>query len=110
MNTFNKRASIAAIVAVSAAIFLSASAFMPDKRATVRYQYNNATSEGIGSSANWTQVNPNEEPAECQGEEIPCTVTFDDTEYANMDAFLAANPTLDAILASGDVSSLKNEP
>ncbi|MDQ7950133.1 MAG: DUF6520 family protein [Pedobacter sp.] len=72
------------------------------KKTTLMFQYQDADDDRINDEAAWEDVTS--EPAESCGEgsTLPCIVSFDTTEYADLAAYLAAHPTVDDILLDED--------
>lgn len=69
------------------------SAFTEEKSAALRYQYTGTSYADTTDPSKWVDISNNPVPSECDGESIPCTIEFQDTQYANMSAYLAVHNT-----------------
>ncbi|MCX2584335.1 hypothetical protein [Pedobacter sp. MR22-3] len=110
MNKLLKPITFGAIaIALGGTLFLTESAFTAPKTVTLKYRYNLNTATGISTASNWTDVSDQPNPSGCGGEEIPCLVQFDSSEYSSITAFLSANPTIPDMEESERVVSHKDE-
>lgn len=80
------------------------------KSSTLTYRYNGNDEGGLHTAGNWSDVSNQEEPEGCEpGEEIPCFVQFDSSEYANIQIFIDENPTLGDMIDSERIQTYKDE-
>ncbi|WAC39041.1 DUF6520 family protein [Pedobacter sp. SL55] len=101
---------LAALVVAFGLVF-SMSAFRSnEKLATLKYRYTGNNEAGLHTASNWDDVSAQPNPEGCEpGEEIPCLVEFDTSEYTDLQDFIDQNPTLQDMIDSERVQSYKNE-
>ncbi|KLT63912.1 hypothetical protein [Pedobacter sp. BMA] len=108
MKSFNLKAGLAILIGFGLVVTLNA--FTPsEKFTTLKFRYNLNTETGINNPSNWTDVSNVSNPSGCGGDDIPCLLQFDSSEYANLSAYLTANPTASDMDDSGKVISHKAE-
>lgn len=73
------------------------------------YQYDDNTSANLFDRMAWIDLDVEEAISCTEGDDLPCTVQFDTSEYADIDAFLTANNTPTLIATSGRVVEEKAE-
>lgn len=102
------------IIAAVAIMAFAASAFTflsetPQETVTFKFRYPEPTASHVTDAAYWDDVSSQQNPESCDiGTELPCLVIFDDTEYASIEAYLAANNSLSAIMSSPELQSAKD--
>jgi len=103
-----KKLSLGLVALVGFGLMITLNAFTTNKVTTLKYRYNLNTETGINAVTNWTDVSNQSNPSGCGGSDIPCLVQFESSEYANLSAYLSANPTADDMEDSGRVISHKD--
>lgn len=102
------------IIAAVAILAFTASAFTvlsegEKQTITYKFRYPEATATNVTDAAYWDDVSSQQNPESCGlGAVLPCLVTFVDTEYASIEAYLAANNSLSAIMSSPELVSAKD--
>lgn len=87
-------------------------AFIPAKKkiATLTYRYNGPDEAGLTDPLNWSDLSEEEEPEGCEvGDELPCLVQFNDTEYDDIADFYTTHSTAPSMFASQKVLTRKDE-
>jgi len=105
-----KRTLIIAAVAILAFTASAFTALSVGEKQTVTYKfrYPEPTATDVTDAAYWDDVSAEQNPESCEsGTVLPCLVTFVDTEYASIEAYLAANNSLSAIMSSPELVSAK---
>jgi hypothetical protein len=103
-----KKLSLGLVALIGFGLTITLNTFATKKAVTLKYRYNLNTENGINIASNWTNVSEQATPSGCEGTAIPCLVEFENSEYTNLDAFLAANPTTEQMENSGKVASHKD--
>ena len=101
------------LIAAIAMLAFAASAFTflseaEKESVTLKFRFPEPTAAHVTDAAYWDDVSAQQNPESCDiGTELPCLVIFEDTEYASIEAYLAANNSLTAIMSSPQLVSAK---
>lgn len=101
------------LIAAIAIMAFAASAFTflyesEKESATLKFRFPEPTAANVTDAAYWDDVSSQQNPESCDiGSALPCLVIFEDTEYASIEAYLAANNSLSAIMSSPKLVSAK---
>lgn len=89
-------ALIAIVLAVGTSAFTPAHPVAPKGKATILvYYYLPNTLTGASTPGNWTPEDEVPAPPECDGAEVPCRLSFDTGDFANITAYMSGKSDLD---------------
>lgn len=81
-----------------------------EKFSTLKFRYTGSDASGLHTVGNWQDVSTQPNPEGCDpGEEIPCLIEFDTSQWSSLSAYLSANSTLQDMVDSGAIQSYKDE-
>lgn len=82
--------SLAVILALGASAFTTLKS-KPVKKSlsTMVYYYQQSTLTGANNSSNWLPEGQVENPPSCSGDDIPCRLSFETTDFSDINAYLS---------------------
>lgn len=109
MKNFRKLIPLFALVLGLGLVFTQ-SAFKNTHTDTLKYRFNGHNFQQLEDADKWDNISEEDEPEGCEpGTELPCIVEFDESTYADIEAFLIANPTVQDMINGDYILSYKDE-
>jgi hypothetical protein len=110
MKNLKKLLPVIAVV-IGLGIFFGASAFksINQKTTTLKYRFTGTSTTELHDISKWDDVSAQPTPAPCEtGDELPCLVEFQTSEYDNIQDFIDQNEEVSDMVATLKVTTLKD--